>query len=246
VVFVDDQPCGTVGNGHSVTVAVPAGPHQVAVGPGNVAQGMRSHPVDLEVAEGATVTLVAKGGMWRPSLTLAQGSSSAALRRTPPPPPARPMAPPPRAADAHYSVVEASRTESRLGDEKRTIDNSQSSSATSRVVRLSREWTRTATVEIDKATTVSGSGGLSFHVVDLKAGAERTVSQNYTASTEQRETYEEEVTLNIAAYTRTEVVFSWKEIRQQGYVKAEGPGYEVQIPFEVVVGLTFDQRQVDS
>jgi hypothetical protein len=114
-----------------------------------------------------------------------------------------------------------------------------------RVVRLTREWARTCAVDAEQATTVHGSAGLAAHVVALKAEAQRTLSKKYSATTEERETFAEEVTLNVASHTKSEIVFSWKEIRQKGVVRVAGEGFETQIPYEAVVGLTFDQRQVD-
>ena len=240
-VRVDDQPAGRVGNGRSVTVPTSPGRHRVVVGVDNVLLGMPSHALEIDVGAGETVALVARASAWRPTLAFAPGSGgrTAVAQRVNPPPPAA-------VVPVQYSVVESSRQETPLGEERRTIDNSQSSSESTRTVRLTREWSRSCTVEMERATTLSGSADLSIHVLDLKGGAEHTLSKTYSASADERETFEEEVTLNISAHTRTEVVFAWKEIRQRGFVRAAGSGYEIQIPYEVVVGVTFDQRQVDG
>ena len=122
----------------------------------------------------------------------------------------------------------------------------ESGSSTTRVVRLSREWSRTCTVDVEHATTEHGSAGLGLHLLDLKVEAERTLSKTYSTSSEERETFEEEVTLNIHPHTRSEIVFSWKEIRQKGAIQLAGEGLDVRFPYEAVVGLTFDQQQIDS
>jgi hypothetical protein len=64
--------------------------------------------------------------------------------------------------------------------------------------------------------------------------------------TERRETFEEEVTLNVAPRTRCRVIFSWKEIRQKGVVQLASGGFQARIPYEVVAGITFDQQQIDD
>lgn len=92
---------------------------------------------------------------------------------------------------------------------------------------------------------VGGDAGLDIHFLSLKTEAERALREEYSITTGERETYEEEVTLEIAPHTRSEILFSWKEIRQQGIIKLTAGSYEARIPFEIVVGLTFDQRQVD-
>jgi len=144
------------------------------------------------------------------------------------------------------TVIEQSREEVAIGEETRAIDNSRSTSPTSRLVRLTREWTRTCTVDIDRTTTIQGSAGLSAHILEFKAAAERTLSKNYSTTSAETETFTEEVTLNIAAHTKSEIIFSWKEIHQKGVVQLAGQEFEVRIPYEVVVGLTFDQQQIDT
>jgi hypothetical protein len=143
-------------------------------------------------------------------------------------------------------VIEGPRYEVQLGDETRTIDNTKSGSFTMRVVRLTREWARTCTVDVEHVATVHASAGLGIHVLDLKAEAERTLSKTYSTTAEERDTFAEEVTLNIAPHTKSTIVFSWKEIRQKGVVQVVEAGFEVRIPYEVVVGVTFDQQQIDA
>jgi hypothetical protein len=184
---------------------------------------------------------------WRPNYGGNPPVSSGQAATAPRPPTSAPGPPTPAPPAAIASrVIEGSRYEVDMGDETRTVDNSKSGSPTQRVVRLSREWSRTCTVDVEHATTAHGAAGLGIYVLDLKLEAERTLTRTYSATSEERETYEEEVTLNIGAHTRSEIVFSWKEIRQKGVVQLVGQGVDVQIPYEAVVGLTFDQQQIDS
>lgn len=64
-----------------------------------------------------------------------------------------------------------------LGEESRTVDNSKSSSSTVRVVRLTREWTKTCVIDVERNVTVRGSVGLTIHILNLKAEAERLVKK---------------------------------------------------------------------
>jgi hypothetical protein len=98
---------------------------------------------------------------------------------------------------------------------------------------------------MERAMTVTGSVAVSAFAA-LKAEAERTLTKHYSASVEDRRSFEEEVTLTIGAGIRSEIVFSWKEIRQGGTLVLRSDETAVEIPFEVVVGVTFDQRQVDA
>lgn len=113
-------------------------------------------------------------------------------------------------------------------------------------MRLTREWTRTSAVDLEHATATRGSAGIGIRILDLKAAAERTLSKTYSLSTGERETFEEEATLNVAPHTRRKVIFSWKEIRQKGVVQLVSGDSHVRIPYEVVVGVTFDQQQIDG
>jgi hypothetical protein len=142
-------------------------------------------------------------------------------------------------------VMEGKRIEVPLGNESRTIDNLDSSSSSIRTVRLTREWARTWAVDMERTTTVRGAAGLGVHLLSLKADAERTLRNTYSITTDEKQTFTEEVTLNIADHKMVKIIFFWKQIRQIGAVQLIGKKFDVRIPYEVVVGLTFDQRQID-
>ena len=132
-----------------------------------------------------------------------------------------------------------------LGEDTRIIDNSKSSMPTMRVVRLTREWAKTYALGFERAKTNRGSAGIS-HILTLQTEAERTLRDTYSVTSERREIFEEVVTLNIDARTRSEISFFWKEVHQEGTVLLSGPDLEVEIPYDVVVRVTFDQQQVDA
>lgn len=240
-VWVDGQQMGALTNGGFLTVPVAPGRHSIVVRPPKLAGLPGSNPYSFHAKAGERIDLVTKApavGVGRPKiwcqdvLPSQAGSRPAAAAPSPP-------------APASRTVVEGSRYEVPFGDETRTIDNSKSASSTTRVVRLTREWARTYTVDAEHITTVHGSAGVGIHVLDLKAEAELALRKTYSTATEERETFAEEVTLNIGPHTKSEIVFSWKEIRQKGMVKIAGAGFEAQVPYAVVVGLTFDQQQID-
>jgi hypothetical protein len=269
-VWVDGQKMGVVANGRSVTVDIAPGRHAIVIGLAGPF-GTRSEPFVFDAEPGARLGLITKPSpmgrprIWRSDAApaksgltelLDRAAGSATLRRAMDrlssssgnaPVPTEPVAATPRPPMTIISkVIEGSRYAVPMGDETRTVDNSKSTSSTQRVVRLTREWSRTCVVDVEQATTARGSAGLGIHLLALKAEAERTLKKTYSASSEERETFEEEVTLNVSAHTRSEIVFSWKEIRQQGVVQLVGEDLEAQIPYEAVVGLTFDQRQIDA
>jgi hypothetical protein len=268
-VWLDGDNVGTVSVGGSLTVLASPGQHDMVVsiqglGPFRV----KSEPFSFHVEAGDRVDLVTQASPMsgRPKI-LRQGVADSQPHLadrleqyaerwekdwSPGPPsnvpaPPGPTAPaPPPQVPVTGNVIEGSRYEVPMGDETRTIDNSKSSSPSTRMVRLTREWSKTCTVDIEHDTTVGGSAGLGIHVLDLKAEAERLVKNTYSITSQEQETFEEEVTLTVAKCTKSEITFFWKEIRQKGVVQISGTDFEAKIPYEIVVGVTFDQQQVDS
>ena len=251
VIFVDQHNLGELWRRSSLTFNVLPGPHIITISSpklvvpidGITPKGIIwSEPFSFNAQAGEKIELLAKATgysgrpkVWRrverPDMPLDSEATVSASR------PAMP---------ATYTVIEGSRYEVPLGEETRIIDNSRSSSSTLRVVRLVREWVRTCSVDVTNITTIRGSTGLDIHVVNLKAEAERALNKRYSNVTEERETFAEEVTLNILEHTKSRIVFSWKEIRQKGIVQARGSHFEMHIPYEIVVGVTFDQQQIDD
>jgi hypothetical protein len=234
-VLLDGQEVGTLRVGGSLTVHAVPGEHTVVIRGGFGPKGS-SLPFSFSAVAGERVgltTTASWGGkpkVRRSDLRPTQSESGKVA-----------------ASSAHITttIVEGSRYEIPLGDEERVIDNSMSASTTVRVVRLTREWARTCLVDVEHITTVHGSAAAGFSVLDLKAEAEHTLSKTYSTTTEERETFAEEVTLNISAHTKSKILFSWKEIRQKGVVQVMGAGFESRIPYELVAGVTFDQQQID-
>jgi hypothetical protein len=267
-VWLDGEKVGTVSVGGSLTVRASPGQHDMVVSPPGLGSfSVRSEPFRFHAEAGDRVDLVAQASLMsgRPRISH-RGVADSQLpladrlqqsgprrqkswspdRRSNAPTPYAPTVPAPSPqAPLTGRLIEGSRYEVQLGKETRTIDNSKSSSSTIRVVRLTREWAKTCTLDLEHDMTVRGSAGLSIHVLNLKAEAERLVKNTYSVTSEERETFAEEVTLNIAQYTKSEIVFLWKEIRQKGIAQISGANFEAQIPYEIVVGLTFDQQQVD-
>jgi hypothetical protein len=234
-VLLDGQEIGTLRVGSSLTVQTVPGEHTVVIR-ASFGTKWSSLPFSFAAIAGERIDLTTTaswGGrpkLRRSDLQSTQSDSGKAAASS---------------AQITTTIAEGSRYEIPLGDEERVIDNSMSASTTVRVVRLTREWTKTYLVDVEHITTVHGSAAAGFSVLDLKAEAEHTLSKTYSTTTEERETFAEEVTLNISAHTKSKILFSWKEIRQKGAVRVMGAGFELRIPYEVVAGVTFDQQQID-
>jgi hypothetical protein len=265
-VWLDGQKVGTLSIGRSLTVHASPGQHDIVVSvPGLVSN--KSAPLGFNAEAGDRIDLVTqvpvmgtRPKVWRRDMPQSQPHLADRLQQATTrwqknwapapqanlPAPAGAAAPAPTPQTPVTSIlIEGSRYDVPLGEETRTIDNSKSSSSTIRVVRLTREWAKTFVLGVEHNMTVHGSAGLGIHVLNLKAEAERLLKNTYSVTAEERETFAEEVTLTIAQYTKSKIIFFWKEIRQKGVVQISGADFEAQIPYEAVVGLTFDQQQVD-
>lgn len=146
------------------------------------------------------------------------------------------------------NIVETIRSEEPVGEEQRAIDNSGSAINLTRRFTVSKEWSQSYTVQYERVR--SSGGEFNLGIAD-KAGIKLTIQEalksQYSISDETRRAYAEEVVLEIPAKTRLRVFFHWKRIWQHGIIKLRDQrNREIEIPFQVVIGLTFDQTQVDD
>ncbi len=145
-------------------------------------------------------------------------------------------------------IEEAERFSEPLGDEVRVIDNSRSSSGTERKITVSRQWSQTVSLEMEKATELGGSLNLTTPLsLGFSASAKQSIKRKYAVSEEVTRTYSEEVTIKVLKGTLTTVTFGWRQIWQRGIVVGRNAeGLEVRAPFEVKLHPTFDQTQEDT
>lgn len=148
----------------------------------------------------------------------------------------------------NVEVTETHRSEEFIGDENRLIDNAQSSATLSRSLTLSREWSRSYVVEEQKKWV--GSGGITLgqeNIAGLKLAAEKTLETRYSITQTSKQVYTEQVTLNVPANCRLRLSIVWKRVWQHGLVTfRHSDGSQLQIPFQIAVGLTFDQKQTTA
>ena len=142
-------------------------------------------------------------------------------------------------------IVETDRVEYPLGSDLRRVDNLGSDTQVTRTVKAAKRWRQTCQLQLENANT--GSVGVDLKMADLaslKASAESTLRRQYSLSTEVEQTFEEEVTIVVAARTALTFSMDWKLIVQHGYVRLQAlTGQLIHVPFEVHIGVTFDQRQ---
>jgi hypothetical protein len=144
-------------------------------------------------------------------------------------------------------VIETDRTEEFFGEDRRIIDNSKSSAQLTRNFSFSKEWSKSCHLEVEKA---QGEGAElvvgAKDAAGIKLSAEEKVRQIYSISRDAKETCTEEVTCRVEPYAKVTIVVRWKRIWQLGFVDARQDGAPLRIPFQIAVGMTFDQQQIEE
>jgi hypothetical protein len=145
-------------------------------------------------------------------------------------------------------VVETARVEQPLGSEERTIDNSDSDTTITRSIKATKRWTQTCQLEIDQSRVSGQSADVNLaNLATLRLKLETTVREQYSTATQVEQIFEEEVTVTVPPKTSVRLIMDWKRITQQGYVQLrDSAGVTVEVPFDVAVGVTFDQRQLSA
>ena len=143
-------------------------------------------------------------------------------------------------------VFETSRSERSAGSDTRSVDNSQSDTTVTRSIRASKRWTQNCRIDVER-TRVAG-GGLDLKLANLASltgNIERTLRTQYSVSSEVEQNFEEEITLTVPPKTALVLIMDWKTIVQEGYVRVQdSAGRTADVPFEVPLEVTFDQKQL--
>jgi len=142
-----------------------------------------------------------------------------------------------------FQLVETDRSEEPLGSDRRIIDNSKGTGRVTRKLAISKEWSKTYTVDFEKAVKASGEAGFKvFNIVAIKANIEGDLRKKYSISESVKNTYTDEVSVEIEPQTKVIYCFNWKCIWQNGVIRClDRDDREVAfIPFRVVIGVTFD------
>jgi hypothetical protein len=148
----------------------------------------------------------------------------------------------------NIEIKETHRSEEEIGSEQRIIDNSQSGIELERRFTVSKDWAQTISLEEETGKTSGAeiSVGIS-EVADIKASAEQKLKNRYTQTEQTRQTYAEEIILKVPGNTKLMVEFNWKRIWQHGdIIMNNDAGETLNFPFKVIVGITFDQTQIDQ
>lgn len=151
-------------------------------------------------------------------------------------------------ATLSFTFVETDREEEPVGDERRQIDNSESSVELARRFTIGREWAQTDTLDHEKIQSSHGELKLGgTELPSLTLAAENELKTRYSLSSTLKQTYEEEISIVVPPRSRLTLVFHWKRLWQCGTIQAyRANELLVEVPFKIAVGLTFDQTQSED
>lgn len=139
-----------------------------------------------------------------------------------------------------YAIIEAPKEEEEplVRNAPLVIDNAADATLTRRI-EVSQDWKRTYTVEKEGSTKVGAS--LNTGPVDVEA--EKTLSTKYGVSTEETRTYTEEVSVTVPPHSKVSLTLAWKLRIRKGVLRYfDEAGFTlIDVPFSVVIGVTFDQ-----
>jgi hypothetical protein len=144
-------------------------------------------------------------------------------------------------------IVETDRGEEFLGEDRRVIDNTKSSSPLTRNFTFMKGWSKSCQVDLER---VQANGAeLNFcatAAIALKLSSEEKLRQNYAITLGSKETATKEVSCTVSGHQKLTVVVRWKRILQHGFIQATMIGLPLRIPFYIAVGVTIDQQQIEE
>lgn len=144
---------------------------------------------------------------------------------------------------SNFQIIESNRLEEALGSDRRIIDNSRGTGSITRKLIITKEWSKIYTVDFENALKAQAEASFKlFELINFKTTIEGNLRKKYSISEGVKNTYTDEVSVEIRPQTKVVYCFNWKRIWQHGTIKClDRVGREVAfIPFKIVIGITFD------
>jgi hypothetical protein len=230
VIEVDGREVGRLSNGQDLAVQVEPGHRNVRirlwriVGPVLELVLSPGEAADLEIQ----ISIWGKASLVRKHRTVSQ-----------PPGPAD-MATGHGGVDV-VGITETHLSEETMGTETRRIDNTSSAARLTRTIRIAKEWTRTYTLDNTATTTRTQDAQIGPGWLTLRRSAEENLARMYSVANGRREEFSEEIGIEVEPGASVSIALTWKRLWQHGTITVGGQHGTVEIPFRVVMGVTFDQ-----
>lgn len=130
------------------------------------------------------------------------------------------------------------------GDEPKYVDNLKSDVPFKRTIRATRRWTQHIQIQTQSARESGTSGGLGLSTIftaELRKTLLRTLSTNYSASSEMERVFEDTFEVEVPPRTRMHILLHWKRVVQIGKMRIRSSdGRVIEVPFRVAIDLAVD------
>jgi hypothetical protein len=147
---------------------------------------------------------------------------------------------------ANLGFIETSRTFEAAGEDTRWVDNRLGRSKLTRTITFTVEWEQTVKLNVERARERGGEGKLSAPGIELARTVEQSVKTHYDAAYGTRRTHSEEVTVTAEPGTVTSITLKRRHEWQHGtMLMPDGKGRTLEVPYSVIVAMTFDVIQED-
>lgn len=142
---------------------------------------------------------------------------------------------------------ESRRTFEAAGEETCRVDNRRGRSQLTRTITFTLEWQQSVKLDVERTRERGSEGKLSAPGVELARTFEQSVKAHYEAAYGTTGTRTEQVTVTADRGTLTSVTLKRQHEWQHGTVRVpDGRGRTLEVPYSVIVGMTFDVIQEDE
>ena len=141
---------------------------------------------------------------------------------------------------------EQTRTLETVGEDTYLVDNSRGRQPLTRKIAFTLEWQRSVKVDAERTRESGPAGKLSVPGIELTRTFEQSVKAHYEAANATTHTQSEEVTVTADPGTVTSVTVTRRHKWEHGTMRVpDGRGRTLEVPYSVIVGMTFDVAQED-
>jgi hypothetical protein len=140
------------------------------------------------------------------------------------------------------------RAEQPVGTDTKVLDNSRSDSRIIRNLKVAREWSYEYNLESEELDRKINTSAIRFRDGgESSKTIERSLRKSFGYTQGTKQVYEENVQVEIQARKKVTILFHWKRIVETGVLTLEDQFQNTsELPFSVVIGLTFDQEHIDD
>jgi len=134
-----------------------------------------------------------------------------------------------------------------VGEETYRVDNRHGRKPLTRRITFTLEWQRSVKVDAERTRESGPAGKLSVPGIELTRTFEQSVKAHYEAANGMTHTQSEEVTVTADPGIVTSVTVTRRHKWEHGTMSVpDGRGRTLDVPYSVIVGMTFDVAQHDS